>query len=246
MISRRSFWSILAALSLSLSFGATGCDSKASAKKDDDEKKKKKKDDDEDEDEESSSKKKKKKKKKDDEDEKAEKSDEKSDKADKKDPDKKADEKPASTDGKLPDLVAIIGTKQDGWAPPAFAKLKGGMTPAEAGKVMAGAENFSEFGFAEIKVTDVPGVVQYELYYAEKENKARELHSAKIQFDPKLKGAALWDALVKQTQEKYGKVKQEDIDKKILTWVGPGFVTAQLTEGLMDDGYTLDVSLPDK
>ena len=71
-------------------------------------------------------------------------------------------------DAKGVDLAKLLGTKADGWSVPPFAKLKEDMTPAEAGKILPGAEKIDEFGFAEIKKSDVKGVALYKLSYLER------------------------------------------------------------------------------
>lgn len=209
--------------------GIPACSSKSASSD------KKKDSEEEDEDDDKSSKKKKKKKHKKDDDE-----DEGDKKKAKDDDKKKADDTPAKPAAGKPDLAKILGPKGE-WVPPAFAKLKYGMSPIDAGKIIPGADKPSEFGFADVKVTDVPGVVKYEFYFAEKDKKPTTLNSVKLSFDKSLNSDAFWTELKTACIAKYGPTEEKD---KILTWIGPGFTPAQLTQGIMDDGYTLDVTFP--
>lgn len=63
-----------------------------------------------------------------------------------------------------------------------------------------------------------------------------------MQFDPAMNEA--YSDLVKILSRKYGTVKPEDVEKQIIVWVGPEFVTAQLTKQITDfGGYELNVSV---
>ncbi len=147
----------------------------------------------------------------------------------------------------MPDLGQLIGTKDDGWAPRALSGLKRGMTPEQAGKAMAGGEKVSEYGFSKVKPGNVSGVADYELYFDKKDGAGPpvDLHSITIHFDPRLNDEKeFWDALVKTCVAKYGEAKPADIEKKLITWIGPGFVSAQLGKGYTPaEGYQLKVSL---
>ena len=225
MVTRRNWLEMmLAGLAIA---GPLGCGSKkeTSAKKSDD-------DSDEEDDSDKKKNKKKKKKKKADEDD----SDEKADKK----PDAPKSAEPPKTAAGKPDLPKILGPKGT-WVPPAFSKLKFAMTPDDAGKVIPGAEKISEFGFSNVTVTDTPGVSKYGFYFAKKGGKPIELQSVKMMFDPALSGDDFWATLKKECIAKYGPTDEKE---KILTWIGPGFTPAQLTQGLSDEGYTLDVTLP--
>ncbi|MBW4662516.1 MAG: hypothetical protein KME15_28050 [Drouetiella hepatica Uher 2000/2452] len=140
-------------------------------------------------------------------------------------------------------FATILGTKQDGWLPKVIAGrgLKKGLTPAMAGKIIPGAEQVSEFGFSKVAVQNVPGLKQYEFYYA-KNGEAAQLESVKLQFDPNLNEA--YADLVEVATQKYGAAKPEDIEQQAIVWVGSDFVTAQLTKPLTSfDGYVLNISL---
>ncbi|MBI4784559.1 MAG: hypothetical protein HY785_25080 [Oscillatoriophycideae cyanobacterium NC_groundwater_1537_Pr4_S-0.65um_50_18] len=141
-------------------------------------------------------------------------------------------------------FVAILGTQQEGWLPKVLAGrgLKKGLTPAATGKIIPGAEQVSEFGFSKVAVQDIPGLKQYEFYYAGN-GEAAQLESVKLQFDPNMNED--YSDLVEATTQKYGAAKPEDIEQQAIVWVGSNFVTAQLTKPLTSfDGYELNISLP--
>lgn len=142
-------------------------------------------------------------------------------------------------------FAAMIGTQQDGWLPKVLAGkgLKKGLTPAATGAIIPGAEQVSEFGFSKVTVSDVPGLKQYEFYYAADDSgKPARLEAVKLHFDPALNSA--YPDLVNVLSDKYGAVQPEDVEKEMIVWVGPGFVTAQLTKQVTDfGGYELNVSL---
>ncbi len=142
-------------------------------------------------------------------------------------------------------FTAILGTQKDGWLPKVLAGkgLKKGLTPDAVGKIIPGAERVSEFGFSKVAVQNIPGLTQYEFYYAkDSSGKPTQLQAVKLQFDPALNSA--YPDLVKVLSSKYGAVKPEDVEKQMIVWVGPEFVTAQLTKQVTDfAGYELNVSL---
>ena len=142
-------------------------------------------------------------------------------------------------------FTTILGTQQDGWLPKVLTGkgLKKGLTPAATGKIIPGAEQVSEFGFSKVAVQKVPGLKQYEFYYAkDSSGKPTQLQSVKLQFDPALNQA--YPDLVNVLSGKYGAVQPEDVQKEIIVWVGPEFVTAQLTKQVTAfGGYELNVSL---
>lgn len=142
-------------------------------------------------------------------------------------------------------LKAILGTQQEGWLPKVLAGkgLKKGLTPAATGKIIPGAEQVSEFGFSKVAVQNTTALKQYEFYFAkDSTGKPTQLQAVKLQFDPALNQA--YPDLVKVLSDKYGAVKPEDVQKEIIVWVGPEFVTAQLTKQVTDfGGYELNVSL---
>jgi hypothetical protein len=140
-------------------------------------------------------------------------------------------------------FAAIVGTQQDGWLPKVLAGkgLKKGLTPAETGKIIPGADRVSEFSFSKVTVKDVPGLKRYEFYYA-KGGSTPQLESVRLTFDPMLNQA--YPDLVKVLSSKYGEAKPEDVKKQIIVWVNPDFLTAQLTKQVTDLGaYELNVSL---
>ena len=141
-------------------------------------------------------------------------------------------------------FTAIVGTQAEGWLPKVLAGkgLKKGLTPAATGKIIAGAEQVSKFGFSKVTVQNIPGLKQYEFYYAQdSSSKPTQLEAVKLHFDPALSQA--YPDLVQVLSSKYGAVKPEDVNEQILVWVGPDFVTAQLTKQLTDfGGYELNVS----
>lgn len=143
------------------------------------------------------------------------------------------------------ELTAILGTQADGWLPKVLAQqgLERGLTPAATGKIIPGAEQVSNYGFSKVKVNTIPGLKQYEFYYAQDSSgKPTKLEAVKLHFDPALNSA--YPDLVKVLSDKYGAVKPEDLKQQTLVWVGPGFVTAQLTKQVTDfGGYELNVSL---
>ncbi|NJK40249.1 MAG: hypothetical protein HC934_00755 [Acaryochloridaceae cyanobacterium SU_2_1] len=64
-------------------------------------------------------------------------------------------------------------------------------------------------------------------------------------FDPALKKAYSYEDLAQAFAKKYGKADAEEIKKKIVTWVGPDFVTAQLTDSITAlEGYQFQVVVP--
>jgi hypothetical protein len=141
-----------------------------------------------------------------------------------------------------PETVAAIGTKKDGWTPKVLAKLKAKMKPEEAGQVVPGAEKISQYGFSKVAVTDIPGIVAYEFYFAKnKAGQPTDLQSVKIHFD----GGAEWDELSQLCVAKYGRIKQKDaVEKKLAIWVNSKLRTASLSQSFEKGAkYSLDVKL---
>jgi hypothetical protein len=142
-------------------------------------------------------------------------------------------------------FATIIGTQQDGWLPKVLAGrgLKKGLTPTAVGKIIPGAEQVSEFGFSKVTVHNIPGLKQYEFYYAkDSSGNASQLESVRLQFEPNM--SAFYSDLVEVASNKYGAAKPEDVKQQTIVWVGPDFVTAQLTKPVTNfDGYELNVSL---
>ncbi|MGD2183122.1 hypothetical protein [Lusitaniella coriacea] len=160
------------------------------------------------------------------------------------------EESPAAAFEGTPDIAGVIGTKEEGWMPKVLAdkNLKENMTPEETGKVIPGAEEVSEFGFSEVQVEDVPEIQKYEFYFEKDEaGKPNKLKNVKLVFDPTLNGKITYEELAKILAVKYGEVSSGDIEKEIVTWVGPDFSTAQFTKGLNDfEGYSFQISVPEK
>lgn len=138
-------------------------------------------------------------------------------------------------------FTAILGSKVDGWLPKVLAGkgLKAGLTPAQTAKIIPGADKVSEFGYSKVAVNNIPGLKQYEFYY-DKASGSLKLTSVKLAFDPALNEA--YNDLVKVAAAKYGQPKPEEVQQQIISWVGPEFVTAQLTKQATDfGGYELNV-----
>jgi hypothetical protein len=144
-------------------------------------------------------------------------------------------------------FLAILGTQENGWLPKVLAGrgLKQGLSPAEVGKIIPGAEQISDLGFSEVKVQDIPGLKEYQFYYAESnDGEPFQLESIKLRFDPSLNQA--YPDLVKVLTDKYGDASPEDIEKELIVWVGPDFVTAQLMKLTDADGYELNISVEEE
>ena len=125
----------------------------------------------------------------------------------------------------------VFGTSAAGWNPTVIGALRDGMTPAEAAKVMPGADKVSKHGFAKLTVNDAPGVLNMELYFRKaKDGGDRTLGSVKLVLDPRVeKDEAVYAALIQVLEAKYGKVKKADsIAEKKVTWVAKGGRSAQL------------------
>jgi hypothetical protein len=152
----------------------------------------------------------------------------------------------ASADTAAEQFAAILGTPADGWLPKILANqgLKKGLSPEATGKIISGAEKVSEYGFSKVNVENVPGLKQYEFYYAKDSSNTLRLESVKLHFDPALNQA--YPDLVKVLTSKYGAAAPEDVEKQIITWVGPNFVTVQLMKLTDFGGYELGVSLEEE
>ena len=142
-----------------------------------------------------------------------------------------------------PETVAALGTKKDGWTPKVLAKLKRGMKPEEAGQVFPGAEQVSKYGFSDVPVTDIPGIVAFEFYFAKnkKTDKPEELQSVRIHFDAGAEFAELAEMCV----AKYGRIKQKDaVEKMLVVWVNPKLRLATLSRSSVKGAkYGLDVRM---
>ncbi|NJK28419.1 MAG: hypothetical protein HC925_08080 [Coleofasciculaceae cyanobacterium SM2_3_26] len=146
------------------------------------------------------------------------------------------------------DLSQIIGTKEEGWLPKVLMdkNLKDGMTPEEAGKLVPGAEEVDDFGFSEVAVEDVPGLQRYKFYFAKDDSgKPTQLQSVTLIFSPDLNSKIAFKELAEAFAAKYGEIEASELEEEIVTWIGPGFASAQLTKGFNEfEGYEFDIRLP--
>ncbi len=143
------------------------------------------------------------------------------------------------------DLATCLGTKKS-WTPTVFAKLKPKMSPADAGAVLAGADQVSQFGFVTVKADNCSGAAEFELYFAKnKKTEAFELSRASILFDSSVSAdEAFYASLVNVTTKKYGKIrKADDVSKKLITWVNRKFKIAQVSSKRKRDGAMLQLSV---
>jgi hypothetical protein len=146
------------------------------------------------------------------------------------------------------DVARILGGKADGWLPPVLAKLRRGMTPAEADKILPGAAK-GDSAFHQVSVDGVPGLKSITLYFASsaKGGPASDLHTATLVFDPVLASDdAFYDKLVDASAAKWGPVKPESKAKKLITFIGPDFVSTQLTKDPISSSYELAIDVPKK
>ena len=95
----------------------------------------------------------------------------------------------------------------------------------------------------------LPGVREFEFYFAKDKTtqEPKELQSVKVIFDPKLTDAAgFWDSLLKVCTAKYGATRPEQVEKRLVTWIGPKFKPAQLVKFPERGGHVLQlqVSIP--
>lgn len=146
-------------------------------------------------------------------------------------------------DAKGVDLAKLLGTKSDGWSLPAFAKLKENMTPADVGKLIAGAEKIDEYGFAEVKQSNVKGVALYKLSYQDEAGK-KGLKFASIYFDPTLTDEPFWVALASHLKEKLGD-DFTDHGGHHLNWISSAMNIWSLSKGIGHDGYELQIAVPE-
>ncbi|KAI9133639.1 hypothetical protein [Acaryochloris sp. CCMEE 5410] len=155
----------------------------------------------------------------------------------------------SASSGKV-DLAAIIGTEDDGWLPKTLSEydFKRGMSPEEVGKILPGAEKISKFGFSEVPAKGVPGVDKYKFSFLKDKKDPegkRTLYSVSLLFDPSIKKDHPYDKVALAFAEKYGEVEPEKIEKKIVTWVGPNFATAQFTNSINKfEGYEFKIVVP--
>jgi hypothetical protein len=124
-------------------------------------------------------------------------------------------------------LAPVLGTK--GALFPSLAGLKRDMSPEDAGKVVPGAEKFDKYGFAEVKVTTIPGVDHYRFYFAKNDaGVPAELFSVEYHLTMSLAGDDKFQGLADQLVAQLGPQKPENLEKKLLTWAGiPGWGVIQ-------------------
>jgi hypothetical protein len=144
-------------------------------------------------------------------------------------------------DAKGVDLDKLLGTKADGWSLPPTAKLKEDQTPAEVGKLLPGGEKIDEYGFSEIKPTNVKGVAMYKLSYQDSNGK-KGLKFISILFDPAMTDEPFWNALVDHLQKKLA-VDMTDHGDHHVQWIGPGFLSWSLSKGITHEGYELQTAV---
>ncbi|NES72215.1 MAG: hypothetical protein F6K24_46990, partial [Okeania sp. SIO2D1] len=163
-----------------------------------------------------------------------------------------SEEKPvAKVEDRVLNLSEIIGTKEDGWLPKPIAQkdLTRDMSPEEAGKILPGAEEVSEFGFSEVKEGDVPGLEGYELYFAKNDaGVPAKLQTVTLILDPSIKDELTFEEAAKEVAEKYGEYEEIVVDDKITSylWIGPKFASTSLSNlGSDFEGYKLEVTLPE-
>jgi hypothetical protein len=128
---------------------------------------------------------------------------------------------------------AVFGTKADGAIPTIFKGLARDMGPADAGKVIKGADKPSKHGFAKITVKGVNGVKKMEMWFMkDKETKKVPtlLRSATLVLDAAvLKDRASYDALLEVLVAKYGPLpKNADVDNFKITWAIGNMQTVQI------------------
>jgi hypothetical protein len=145
-------------------------------------------------------------------------------------------------DAKGVDFAKLLGN--EGWTFPPFEKLKAGMLPADVAKVMPGGEKHDEFGFADIKVTDVVGVAQYRLSYLDEGGK-KVLKFAEIYFDPKFTDDPFFNAIVDHLKKKLGNDFKDHGDKH-LNWISSSLQMVSLSKGITHEGYEIQIALTDK
>lgn len=147
-------------------------------------------------------------------------------------------------------LSTIIGTMEDGWLPKAVTKynLQRGMSPEEVGKIIPGAEKISKFGFSEVPAKDVPGVDKYKFSFLKDKkdpDQKQTLYSISLLFDPAIKKNLPYEKVALAFAEKYGEVTSDKIERRIVTWGGPKYATAQLTHSINKfEGYEFKIVIP--
>ena len=139
-------------------------------------------------------------------------------------------------DAKGVDLDKIFGTKADGWVLPPFAGIKKDMTPAEAGRVMRGADKIERMNVARVD-PGLKGVEEYSLHFHEKDGKPR-LQMYGVRFDYKLVDESFWLALVHHLREKLGPDMFDKGDHDV-SWYAPDRTSWSLRKGFGQNGYYL-------
>lgn len=147
---------------------------------------------------------------------------------------------PAPSAADMPDFAALLGTQADGWNPKVFAKLKEGMTPAEAEKAMPGAGKVDQFGFVDLPTANVKGVAKYRLSFLK-----GKLAFGEIWFSPKLDHPSFEAAFIKAGIAKWGKHSDKKPTDEMTMWFGPSLHSATLSKiiDLEAKGWQVQVAL---
>lgn len=142
----------------------------------------------------------------------------------------------------LPDFEPLIGTRDEGFAPRWALRLKRGLTPAEAGKILPGAERVSEFGFAEVRLREPKGLAWVKLYFTDG---GKSLASVTMYLEPRLNGPDTWRALRQAAIDKWGPLRKEDPGKHLLLWFDLERGSVTINEGLTErEGYNIAFQFP--
>lgn len=128
-------------------------------------------------------------------------------------------------------ITACFGGASDG-ALVVFSGLKKNMTPEEVGAIVKGADKVSKFGMAKVTAKDCAGAVEFEFYFAKdkKNGDALGLATTRIIYDSKLSAdEAFYGNLVSALTAKYGKLKPDQVEKKLITLFSKDKRMVQLT-----------------
>ncbi|HEY0250297.1 MAG TPA: hypothetical protein VGC41_02180, partial [Kofleriaceae bacterium] len=126
------------------------------------------------------------------------------------------------------DLEACLG--KDGTDVPALAAFHRGMTTDEANTAWAGAGKVDKYGFSSVKAKGCVGATDFKLYF-QKDRTSGELalYSVSIDFDRRWNSNKdFYQRLVALLVSKFGEAKDEQVQKKLITW-GTHDGIAQLT-----------------
>ncbi len=147
---------------------------------------------------------------------------------------------PAPTAADMPDFGALLGTSADGWNPKVFARLKEGMTPAEADKAMPGAGKVDQFGFADIPAGNARGVAKYRLSFLK-----GKLAFGEIWFSQKLDHPSFEAAFITAGIAKWGKHTDKKPGDAMTMWIASDMHSATLSKiiDLHATGWQVQVAL---